>query len=391
MGSISFKKVLAAIVLVSLIFFVGVQAGRGNVSFGGVSNSANSNLPEDIDYSSVEELYDSLRKQYDGQLDYQKLLDGLKSGLASASGDPYTEYLSSQQAEQFEADLNGSFEGIGAELSKKDQFVVIVAPIKDTPADKAGLRPNDKISKIDDQNAFGITIEEAVNKIRGPKGTKVKLTIIRDDKQQDIEIVRDTINVPSVESSVKEGIGYLTIYRFANDTSALARKAAREFKQANVAGVVLDLRSNPGGYLDSAVNVSSIWLQDKVVLREKRGDVVIKTYNSNGQATLAGIPTVVLINEGSASASEITAGALKDHGVATLIGEKSYGKGSVQQPERLDAGGLLKVTIARWYTPNDKNIDKEGIQPDKKVEITEEDIEAGRDPQLQAATKFLQK
>lgn len=389
MKKFDIKRTAIIVLLVGLIFSVGVQTGKGNITFGRSNNTSNSQLPENINYSSVEQVYDSLREQYDGELDYDKLLDGLKSGLVAASGDPYTEYLSEEQAKEFEGDLNGTFEGIGAELSKEDEFVVIVAPIKDMPADKAGLKPKDKISKINGENAFGMSVEEAKNKIRGPKGSKVKLTLIRDNKELEVEITRATINVPSVESSIKNGIGILTIYRYGDDTSYLARKAANEFKQAGVKGVVLDLRGNPGGYLEAAVNVSSLWLNNKVVLKEKRGDVVIKTYESRGEATLDGIPTVVLINEGSASASEITAGALKDNNAATLVGVKSYGKGSVQQPEPLQSGGILKVTIARWYTPDGKNIDKEGIKPDNEVKLTEEDYKNGKDPQLDAAIGIL--
>lgn len=387
----SFKRLVALVALTGLVFMVGLQVGRGNISLGLSKGSSNATLPANLEYSSVEQVYDSLREQYDGELDYQKLLDGMKAGLVSASGDPYTEYLSEEQAAEFQGDLNGTFEGIGAELSREGEFVVIVAPIKDTPADKAGLRPKDKISKINDENAYGMSVEEAKNKIRGPKGSKVKLTIIRDNKEQVVEIVRDTISIPSVESQVKDGIGILTIYRFGDDTTALARKAAKDFKDAKVKGVVLDLRGNPGGYLESAVDVSSLWLNNDVVLKEKRGDVVIKTYNSRGQATLLGVPTVVLINEGSASASEITAGALRDNNVATLLGVKSFGKGSVQQPQPLSSGGLLKVTIARWYTPNDKNIDKQGIKPDQEVKMTEADYQKGNDPQLDAALNILKK
>jgi carboxyl-terminal processing protease len=181
----------------------------------------------------------------------------------------------------------------------------------------------------------------------------------------------------------------MTINRFGEDTVQLARKAAKEFKEASVKGVVLDMRNNPGGLLDAAVQLSSIWLENKTVLTERRDSVVIRTFNSSGQATLKAMPTVVLINGGSASASEIVAGALKDHEAATLIGEKSFGKGSVQQPVNLIDGSLLKVTIARWFTPDGKNIDKEGISPDQEVKITDEDIKAEKDPQLEAALAKL--
>jgi carboxyl-terminal processing protease len=334
-----------------------------------------------------------LRAKYDGQLTVQQLQDGLKKGLVAASGDPYTEYMPPKEAKEFDEQLSGSFEGIGAELGKDKDSVIIISPISGTPADKAGLRPKDAIIAIDGKDATGLSVEEARDKIRGPKGTQVKLTVIRGTQKLDVAITRDTINIPSVESKVLDGnIGYLKISSFGDDTSKLAQDAADGFRQKNVKGVVLDLRGNPGGYLEAAVNVSSLWLPGgKTVLQEKRGDVVIKTHKSLGTQTLQGIPTVVLIDEGSASASEITAGALHDNGVATLIGVKSFVKGSVQEPLQLNDGGLLKVTVARWYTPKGKNIDKEGITPDQKVERSLDDYNAGRDPQLDAATTKLKK
>jgi carboxyl-terminal processing protease len=236
-------------------------------------------------------------------------------------------------------------------------------------------------------------VSEAVKRIRGPKGTVVKLKIIRAGKEEkNFDITREEINIPSVEAKVEDGIGYMKISRFGDDTSALAAKGAEEFKQAGVRGVVLDMRGNPGGLLDSAVAVSSLWLPSgKTVLSERRDGVVVKNFPATGSAPLKGIPTAVLINDGSASASEITAGALKDNGAATLVGKKSFGKGSVQQLSQLRGGGVLKVTIARWFTPNGKNIDKEGIEPDQKVELTEEDAKAGRDPQKDAAIEAVRK
>lgn len=356
-------------------------------------DSVNSTLPSDLDYASVEEVYDSLRVSYDGKLTVDQLLDGLKEGLASAGGDPYTEYMNAEAAKDFNEDLKGSFTGIGAELSKQNDTIVIVSPIAGFPADKAGLKPKDVITEIDGESAIGLSVSEAVKKIRGPKDTKVTLKIIRDAKEElTFEITRDNITIDSVKSEILEGnIGYMQITRFAEDTTRLSKEAAKRFKDANVKGIILDMRGNPGGLLDASVDVSSLWLKDKTVLQEKRSEVVIKTFKSKGEATLAGIPTVVLINEGSASASEITAGALKDNNAATLIGVKSFGKGSVQQLDELDSGGALKVTIARWYTPSGRNIDKEGIEPDQTVELKDEDITAGRDPQKDAAIQHLNK
>jgi carboxyl-terminal processing protease len=391
-----FTKVLLVAVGLYLVFSLGVGVGRGTITLGSGSifrKSVSTGLPKQLDFSSVQEMYSVLRSQFDGQLDEEELLDGLKRGLASATGDPYTEFLNAQEAEEFNGDLNGTFSGIGAELAKDDKNIIIVAPISGFPAQKAGLRAQDIIAEIDGESAYDLTTTEAVKKIRGEAGTKVKLKIIRDNEQLDFEITRATITIPSVESEILEGnIGYLKVSRFSEDTDALARKAASEFKQKNVRGVVLDLRNNPGGLLDSSVSLSSLWLpKGKTVLLEKRDGVTIRTYTSDGTATLAGVPTVVLINEGSASASEITAGALHDNTAATLMGMQTFGKGSVQSLERLPSGGVLKVTIARWFTPNGKNIDKEGIAPDKEVKPAKNDFTDGRDSQKDAALQFLKK
>ena len=364
--------------------FGGGKINLSNIKKGNVSNSSN------IDYTSVQEIQDLLKNNYDGKIEDQKILDGIKSGIAKASGDPYTEYFNIEDSKSFQEELSGSFEGIGAELGKEGANIVIISPISGSPAEKAGIKPKDILVKIDEKSASDITISEAVKLIRGKAGTDVKLTLARDGNKVETTITRGKISIPSVKWEIKDGIGYLTVSRFSDDTPTLALQAADEFKNAGVKGVVLDMRSDPGGLLDSAVKLCSLWLDNgKTILLEKRGGKIEKTYKATGASTLKGIKTVVLINEGSASASEITAGALHDNGVATLMGTKSYGKGSVQQILQLDGGGTLKVTIARWYTPNDKNIDKEGISPDKEVKISEDDIKNKVDPQKQAATDFL--
>lgn len=384
------------IVLAAAIFLLGWGIGSGRLAFGPDAvyhRSVQKGLPANLDYKSVEQVYDTLKQDYDGKLDANTLLDGVKSGLAQASGDPYTEYFNAKDAKDFNNQLSGTFTGIGAELSKKDNNLVVVAPLSGFPAEKAGLKVQDVIIQINGDSTANMTITDAVNKIRGPKGTKVTLKVIRASSQQlSFDIVRDDIKVPSVNSKIMDNnIGYIQITQFSDDTSGLARKAASDFKQADVKGVVLDLRDDPGGLLDAAVNVSSLWLPNKTVLTERRNGQVVRTYTSEGDSPLAGIPTVVLINAGSASASEITAGALHDNGAATLIGIKSFGKGSVQQVEPLSGGAELKVTVARWYTPNGKNIDKQGIEPDKKIDRSDDDVKAGRDPQLDAATTQLSK
>lgn len=387
----SLKRKVTIGFIACLIFSSGWLFGSGSIDFK-LNNNAQKNLPANLNYSSVEKVYDELRTNFDGKLDENKLMDGLKQGLVAASGDPYTEYMPPADAKEFNGQLSGTFEGIGALLGKNENGnVIIISPIDGFPAKKAGLQPRDVIVEIDGKDATSLTTDQAVEKIRGPKGTTVKLRIIRNQKQDlKFDIVREEINIPSVETKTLEGnIGYIKISRFGEDTTSLARDAADKFKTNGVKKIILDLRGNPGGYLESAVDVSSLWLDQKMVVQEKRDGVVTDTYKSRGEPTLLGIPTVVLIDGGSASASEITAGALHDNKVATLMGVKSFGKGSVQQPQTLGNGALLKVTIARWYTPNGKNIDKEGLQPDQKVERTEADYNAGRDPQLDAAVKKL--
>jgi carboxyl-terminal processing protease len=387
-------KPLAGALAVVTIFAIGVNVGNGQISFGRPPHNAeNSNLPAKLDYSSVDTVYKALKDNYDGRLSQTQLLDGLKEGLAQATKDPYTEYFNATQANDFKNQLNGTITGIGAQLGKEsDGSLEIIAPISATPADKAGLKAKDIITTINKESTSGMSIDTAVEKIRGKKGTSVQLQVVR-DKQQSLSftIVRDDIMVPSVTSRITaSNIGYMQISQFSEDTSGLAGQAADKFKAAGVKGVVLDLRSNPGGLLTAAVDVSSLWLpQGKTVLQEKQGNTVIQTYTATGNNVLQDIPTVVLIDGGSASASEITAGALRDNKVASLIGTKSYGKGVVQQIINLSDGSELKVTVASWYRPNGQNINHKGITPDTKLDITDADIKAGNDTQLKAALAQL--
>ncbi|MBW3568842.1 S41 family peptidase [Candidatus Parcubacteria bacterium] len=390
------KNFFKGAILIALVFSLGVILGQQRViSFNLPTErneaSQNNRLPNKLNYQGVEEVYDELKASFDGNLDPDELINGLKEGLVKASGDPYTEYLNAEESKDFEEGLSGSFEGIGAELGKEEQAIVIVAPIEGFPAAKTGIKAKDIVAEIDGESAYDLSITEAVKKIRGPKGTKVKLGIIRNGEKLDIEVSRAQISIPSVEiETLESNIGVIKITRFGEDTVQLVKEAARDFKAKQVNKVILDLRGNPGGLLEASVGVSEIWLpKGATILQEKRDEVVIKTYTSQNTPMLGGIKTAVLINEGSASASEIVGGALKDNNAATLFGEQSYGKGSVQEVKPLDFGGLLKVTIARWFTPNGRNIDKEGIEPDKKVELTDKDAEAKKDPQRDAAIRFL--
>ncbi len=378
-----------------LVFMLGVNVGNGRIAVGANSGQVANELPANLDYSSIEAVYDTLRVTYDGDIEHKALLDGLKQGLAQATGDPYTEYFNATEAKEFDEELSGSFTGIGAELGKnQSNNIEIISPIAGFPAEKAGLKAKDVIAEIDGESTANLSISEAVKKIRGEEGTKVKLTVVRANTQElRFEITRAQITIPSVKSEIIEGnIGLLTISRFGPDTAQLAREAATGFKQAGVKGVILDLRGDPGGLLDASVSVSSLWLdKSQVVLQEKRDNVVVKNFNATGNPVLKGIKTVVLVDEGSASASEITAGALKDNKAAIIIGTKTYGKGSVQALERLADGSLLKVTSAHWFTPSGVGINKVGIAPDQKVERTEDDFKNNRDPQRQAAIDYLQR
>lgn len=383
----SLKKAIY-IVLLPLIFVGGAVFGNNlDVQF---SSGLQVNSSSDLDYSSVEEVYDTLAANYDGELDKAKLLDGIKKGLAEATEDPYTQYLSAEDSKEFNEQISGAFTGIGAELGKEENAVVIVAPIKGFPAEKAGLKSKDIILKINDEDALSFSINDAVKRIRGEAGTSVKLNIFRGTEQLEFNIVREEIKIPSVEYEVLEGnIGYIRIGRFSDDTDSIIRKAAADFKGKQVASVVVDLRNNPGGYLDQSIKVASHWVDaGKTVVSEKRSGKVIKDHRAVRGQEFKGMKTILLVNEGSASASEIVAGALKDYGLATIVGEKTYGKGSVQEIDALSGGASLKVTIARWFTPKDKNIDKEGIEPDQKVEITPDQAKAGEDPQKAKALEL---
>jgi carboxyl-terminal processing protease len=393
-------KVFSIYILVAalsvLIFELGYNLGNGRFDRYLPSNhKINSSLPNQLDYTSVDRVYQSLKANYDGKLTTSQLLDGLKHGLAESTNDPYTVYFTPAEAKDFSNQLNNSFSGIGAQLGKdSSNNLEVIAPISGLPADKAGLKAKDIITAIDGQSTSGMTIDNAVSRIRGPKGTTVKLDVVRDNsKQLSLTITRDDITLPSVKTkTLDNNIGYVQISTFANDTTDLMQKAATEFKNQNVKGIILDLREDPGGLLDAAVNVSSLWLPPgQTILQEKTGGQVVQTYQAQGGDILNSIPTVVLIDAGSASASEITTGALHDNNVAYVIGEQSYGKGVVQQLINFGDGSELKVTIASWYRPNGQNINKKGITPDKTVTISAADSAAGTDTQLQAAQNYLNK
>lgn len=343
-----------------------------------------------LDLSSVQATYQKLAANYDGTLDMQKLTEGASRGMVAAAGDPYTVYMDAKEAADFNNDLSGNIGGgIGAEIGLREEKPTIIRVLKDNPAEKAGLAAGDQIVAVNDQAAAGQTVDKVVANVRGEAGTTVKISVLRAGSPKEFTVTRSTINNPSVDSKVQNGIGTLTVSRFDSQTGSLARKAAQQFKDKDVQSVVLDLRGNGGGYLGAAQDVAGLWLNDKVVVSERTGGKTTEELKTGSDALLSGIPTVVLVNGGTASASEIVAGALQDHGAAKLLGEKTFGKGSVQQVLDLSAGTVLKVTIAKWYTPKGNNINKQGIMPDQTVVLSQQDASTGNDPQLQAALRLL--
>lgn len=379
-----------AIALVAVVSFV--AGTRGSEILGAVAPALGFKVETGtLDLGSVQKTYQQLKANYDGTLDEQKLIDGASRGLVEAAGDDYTVFMDAEEAEAFNDDLTGQIGGgIGAEIGVRNDMPTIVRILADNPAQKAGLLAGDVIIAVNDQPSADWTAAKAAEEIRGEVDTTVKLTIVRDGEEKDITITRATVTNPSVQSKVENGIGTLTITRFDGETTRLAREAAQRFTQQNVTGVILDLRGNGGGYLTAAQEVAGLWLDDKVVVSERTNGRVIDELKSGSNSILGGVPTVVLMDGSSASASEIVAGALQDHGAATLVGETTFGKGTVQKVIDLGAGTLLKVTIARWYTPNGKNITEGGIEPDKQVSLSAEDVNAGRDPQMAAAKKQLE-
>ncbi len=368
------------ILVVALIAFVsGVIGSRWN-TFGFKTQ----------DFSSLNDLQATLERKFDGTVDPQKALDGAKAGLVDSLGDPYTTYLTEKQAKELADDLKGNLSGIGAEIGFRNKQLTVIAPIANTPAAKAGLQAKDMIIKIDGKDPSGLSLEEAVSKIRGKAGSDVTLTIVRDNGTPfDVKITRANISVPSVTSKKEGDIGIITVSRFGDDTVTKVQEAATDLSAQGATKFVLDLRNNGGGYLQAAVGVSSVFMDNKVVVEERKNGKTTDKLSTSGGGTLVGKPVVVLINSGSASASEITAGALQDQGVAKLVGEKSFGKGSVQEIIDLAGGAQLKVTVAHWFTPKGRGIDKQGIQPDVEVKMTEADMNAGKDPQLDKAKELL--
>lgn len=353
-------------------------------------------IPVEADFSLFWDVWRKIEDNYVGEINYQKLIYGAAKGLASGLEDPYTVFYDPKESNVFKEDILGSFEGIGAELGMKDGFLTVITPLEGTPAKKAGILPGDKIIKIEEVFGRDISLDQAIKMIRGPKGTKVKLTILRNgwNEPKEFEIVRDVINVPSIKIDfLEDNIAHLLIYQFNENTTYQFEKAAQKIISNGTKKIILDLRWNPGGILHKAYEIGGWFLErGSVILIERVGKEQIyeKEYKAKGNASFAKYDLVVLINQGTASAAEILAAALKENRPdVKLIGEKTFGKGSVQEALDIKGGSLLKITVAKWLTPKKKMIEKFGLEPDIEVKISEDDIKSGKDPQLEKAIEII--
>lgn len=392
--TIAFDKTNLLILLV-IVFVLGFSFGdRSHTVFNYVGKMFGFKINQtELDYKTLDQTYATLKQKFDGKIDQQALIDGANKGLVEALGDRHTVYLTPKEAEEFNKSLEGDIGGgVGAEVGIRKDLITIIRPLKDSPAIKAGLQAGDVVFKVNNEEVGNQTLDQVIQKIRGKPGTEVKLTVVRKNQPQPVEIkiTRQTINNPSVNLEIKGDVAVLTVSRFDKQTAILARQEADKIKSQGISKMILDLRGNSGGYLTAARDLAGLWLDGQLVVSERVGDKTVQEFFSKkSDNLLAGTKTVVLMNAGSASASEIVIGALRDYQKATLIGETSFGKGSVQELATLPNGGQLKVTIARWYTPKGQNIDGQGIKPDKEVELTADDWQNDRDPQLQVALNLL--
>ena len=352
-----------------------------------------------VDFSLFWQVWDRLHERFvdKDKLDTQKLVYGAISGMVGAAGDPYTVFFEPVTSQKFQEEVSGAFSGVGMEIGQKNGAVTVISPLKDSPSMRAGVLAGDLVVKVDGKSTEGWSVEEAVSHIRGKKGTTVHLTLLREgtDGYIELSIVRDTIKIPAVEWHMLDNkVAYLEIISFNANVDAEFIRAAQELTSAGATRLIIDVRNNPGGLLDSAVNISG-WLlkNDSLVVTERFSDGSSNEMRTKGAARLSGLPTVVIMNGGSASAAEILAGALHDDRGIELIGEKSFGKGSVQQLEDFYNGSSLKVTVAKWLTPKGVSISETGISPTTEVKIDPAEYKAkgwvigtvGKDPQLDAA------
>ncbi|MBN2854534.1 S41 family peptidase [Patescibacteria group bacterium] len=395
----SSNRLLSFLVLGFLVFSLGFYFGlnKKTDSFRSIAYSEGEVVEDEekLDFNLYWEVWDNVKTNYvdKNKIEDKDLFYGSLRGIAESTEDPYTVFMDPVETKEFTDDLAGTFEGIGAEIGLRNDITTVIAPLDDTPAQKAGLRSGDKIYAVDDAPTIGLSITEVVRKIRGEKGTVVKLTIIRgDDKPFDVEITRGVIVVKSVKTEMRaDGVYVLRISNFNDDTELLFKQAVDDILVKKPKGIILDLRNNPGGYLDTAINVASEWIEEGPIVAEQLNNNRRNEYPARGLARLKDFKTVVLVNGGSASASEILAGALRDYEKATLVGETTFGKGSVQALKPLSDGSILKITISKWLTPAGDFINEKGIDPNIEVELSVEDVNNDRDPQMDKAIEIIKK
>lgn len=383
-----------------LAFIFGVYIGTTNrpaiEKVTGISGKETA-VATQADFSPFWKVWNSINEKYPSasKITDQNRVYGAISGLVGSLNDPYSVFFKPDEAKSFKDEIAGNFEGIGLEVGMKDKVLTVIAPLKDTPAYRANMRPGDKIIKIDNTVTSDLSIDEAIKMIRGPKGTPVTLTILRnpDQKPKEIAIIRDTIIIPTLDTELGgNGIYIIKLYSFDANSANLFREAMIKFAASRSDKLLLDLRGNPGGYLDAAVDIASWFLPSgKIIVTEDYGnnkapDVMrSKGYNLFDNK----LKFVILIDSGSASASEIVAGAMQDNGRAKIVGSKSFGKGSVQELVDITPTTILKITIAKWLTPNGTSISEKGLTPDYPVEITQKDLDGKIDPQKEKALELL--
>lgn len=404
-----FQRTVKLAVLFALVLSLGFAGGLSVGAAGGsrvlsnlplIGDGLNATPDPSLDFTEFWKVYNTLNAKFvqthastTAPTSEEKLWGAIQ-GLTASFGDPYTVFMPPEEAKAFQEEISGNFNGVGMEIGLNPEGILtVIAPLKNTPAEKAGIMPGDLILSIDGKSTEGMTTEEAVKLIRGPKGSTVTFSIMRERKARDIPVIRDTIQVPTLDTNFDRSTGIYTIslYEFTGTSAGLFDKAVADFKASGSKKLLIDLRGNPGGYLDAAVDMASHFLPrgEVVVTEDYKGKERNLVHKSTGTGSLPpGTKIVILINQGSASASEILAGALRDHGLATLVGTRSFGKGSVQ--ELVPVGqGALKVTVARWLTPSGKSISEGGLTPDIQVDRTAEDFTAGKDPQKDRAIQFL--